>query len=89
MAFYKKRMTYKKESIDVTFHTPPSGSSIISHVTFAPNTFRGHPYQMAISSGPQVFLYGGYQVSSLARALACPTRNKITTTDKNISLFGE
>lgn len=57
-------------STSTTFQTPTSGSAIISHVTFAPNAIKGHPYQMAIVSGPRVCLYGGTTTSSLAQALA-------------------
>ena len=59
-------------STSSTFQTPTAGSAIISHVPvgFAPNAIQGHPYQMAIVSGPRVCLYGGTVTSSLARALA-------------------
>jgi FOG: WD40 repeat len=63
----KKKST---SSTSATFQTPTAGSAIISHVSFAPNAIKGHPYQMAIVSGPRVCLYGGTPTSSLAQALA-------------------
>ncbi len=63
----KKKST---TSTSVTFQTKSAGSAIISHVTFASNTIKGYPYQMAIVSGPRVGLYGGSQTSFLSRALS-------------------
>jgi U3 small nucleolar RNA-associated protein 15 len=72
-------------STSATFQTPTAGSAIISHVAFAPNAIKGHPYQMAIVSGPRVCLYGGTVTSSLARALA---RTKPQEEEEATSLFG-
>jgi U3 small nucleolar RNA-associated protein 15 len=80
-------LTKKKStsSTSATFQTPTAGSAHISHVTFAPNAIKGHPYQMAIVSGPRVCLYGGTVTSSLARALA---RTKPGEEEEPTSLFG-
>jgi U3 small nucleolar RNA-associated protein 15 len=79
----KKKST---SSTSTTFQTPTAGSAIISHVTFAPNAIKGHPYQMAIVSGPRVCLYGGTPTSSLAQALA-RSKNKKQEEEPD-SLFG-
>jgi len=76
-------------STSTTFQTPSGGSAIISHVSFAPNTIKGYPYQMAIVSGPRVGLYGGTQTSSLFRALARPNKRGNTNAEEEITLFGE
>ncbi len=81
----KKRAASTK-STSVTFQTPTANSAIISHVTFAPNAIKGNPYQMAITSGPRVCLYGGSATSSLNRALA---RGKNSDDDEPTSLFGD
>jgi U3 small nucleolar RNA-associated protein 15 len=79
--FPKKKST---RATSTTFQTPTAGSAIISHVSFAPNAIKGHPYQMAVVSGPRVCLYGGTASSSLARGLA-----RVSKTDEDEdSLFG-
>jgi U3 small nucleolar RNA-associated protein 15 len=75
-------------STSATFQTPTAGSAIISQVTFAPNAIKGHPYQMAIVSGPRVCLYGGTVTSSLARALA-RTKSGEEEKEEAASLFGK
>jgi len=77
----KKKST---SATSTTFQTPTAGSAHISHVTFSPNAIKGHPYQMAIVSGPRVCLYGGTVTSSLARALS---RTKPDEEEEQTSLF--
>jgi U3 small nucleolar RNA-associated protein 15 len=83
----KSSKNYNKSTsaTSVTFTTVADGSSIISHVSFAPNAIKGSPYQLAVAAGPRVCLYGGSQGSSLAKALARPGTKKI---DVSESLFG-
>lgn len=80
--FPKKKST---RATSTTFQTPTAGSAIISHVSFAPNAIKGHPYQMAVVSGPRVCLYGGSASSSLARGLARVSK----TEEEEESLFGK
>ena len=83
----KSSKNYNKSTsaTSVIFQTIGEGSSIISHVSFAPNAIKGSPYQLAVAAGPRVCLYGGSQGSSLAKALARPGTKKIEASE---SLFG-
>ena len=83
-----RNKTTSTSATTATFQTPTAGSAVISHVTFAPNAIKGHPYQMAIASGPRVCLYGGTTNSSLARALARGKAREQEQEKEEPSLFG-